>query len=215
MPSEIAFVNVAFGDQRYIDQQKNMLASIVKFYPNNPVYLWTDQLPAGSRKFYDSLYGFKPHAVQHARNNGWTKICFLDPACYLMDKLDYYDSFVKEKGVLAVRDDNKLVKFCYKKALDHFGQTRQSIADWHLVGGSFYYFDFEVPVCSVIFDKWMGAEKAGLFGSQYEQASGQMHGHRSDESIMSLALYTSGVLPMTDDAKYNSENCIIAKKHFK
>jgi len=208
------FVSVAFGDQRYLDQQKRLNESILAIYPNAPILQWTNELPPGSPKFYDSLYGFKPHAVKVALDRGYKRIIFFDPACILMGPVDFYQDIVKDYGVLAVRDENKLPAFCYKKALEHFGLDRHKIANWHLVGGSFYYFDFDLPLCHTIFNKWYDAEKKGLFGSQYDQASGKLHGHRSDEAIMALALYTSGSRPLID-AKYRGDGCIVAKDHFK
>lgn len=214
MPKEIVYVCVAFG-KAYVDQQKRLAESILAIYPNAPLMFWTEGLPPGSKKFYDSLYGFKTHAVKAALERGYKQICFFDPACILMKPMDYYQDIVKDYGVLAVRDENKLSKWCYDKALKHFQITRHEIQDWHLVGGSFYYFDFELSLCQTIFRKWYDAEKLGLFGSQYDQAAGKLHGHRSDEAIMSLALYTSGSKPLSGDARYNCENEIVGKKHFK
>lgn len=214
MSKEIAFVCVAFG-KAYVEQQKRLHDSILAIYPSAPLMFWTDALPTGSKKFYDSLYGFKPHAVKAAKDRGYTRICFFDPACILMKSMDYYQDIVKDYGVLAIQDDNKLSKWCYDPALKFFDVTRHEIQNWHLVGGSFYYFDFDLPLCNTIFMKWYNAEKQGLFGSQYDQAAGKLHGHRSDEAIMSLALYTSGSKPLSGDTRYNCEDGIIDKKHFK
>lgn len=208
------FVCVAFGPL-YVEQQKRLKESILAIYPNAPLLFWTDELPPGSKSFYKSLYGFKPHAVNVAIERGYKQIVFFDPAVILEGRMDYYQSIVKDYGVLAVQDANKLNRFCYDKALKHFSLVRHKIQDWHLVGGSFYYFDFDLPQCKVIFDKWIAAERIGLFGSQQEQASERLHGHRSDEAIMSLALYTSGSKPLSEDTRYNCDGGIVMKKHFK
>jgi hypothetical protein len=210
----IAFVCVAFGEQ-YVAQQHRLKESILKIYPSANLFFWTDELPKGSKHFYDSLYGFKPHAVEYALHKGFKKIVFFDPAIILMDKIDYYETIVKDYGVLAIQDDNKLSRWCYKKATDYFNINRHRITDWHLVGGSFYYFDFNLLLCHTIFNKWIDAERKGLFGSQYDQASGKLHGHRSDEAIMALSLYSSGSKPLTGDTRYNCDGGITIKKHFK
>lgn len=167
-----AFVSVAFGDKRYIEQQQRLNHSIRQIYPDAPIYYWTDRMPPGSKSMNESLYGFKPWAVQAALDDGYYKIMFFDPAIVLTDNLDYYDSIVKDYGVLAAQDDNKLHRFCMDRAIEFFGWTRKDILDFHLVGGSFYYFDFSVPKCSQIFNSWKTAEERGYFGSQREQASG-------------------------------------------
>lgn len=213
-----AFCCVAFGDHRYIEQQARLRHSILQIYPDAPLFFWTNEMPPGARSMSESLYGFKPHAVKAALDAGYKQIMFFDPAIVLVDKIDYYQDIVKDYGVLAAQDDNKLGRFCYDKALNFYRLTRNDIKDWHLVGGSFYYFDFDLPQCQIIFSSWYVSEQRGLFGSQKEQASEQLHGHRNDEAIMALALYTSGSKPLTGDVRYNCENKeveIIAKKHFK
>jgi hypothetical protein len=212
------FVSVAFGNKRYLEQQERLKHSIQMIYPDAPLFFWTNEMPPGSRSFNESLYGFKPHAVKAALDAGYKKVMFFDPACILMKPIDFYQEKVKEYGVCCARDDNKLSPFCYDKALDYFKLKRADIKDWHLVGGSFYYFDFDVPLCNVIFKDWIDCEKFGLYGSQREQASEQLKGHRNDEAIMALCLYGNGSKPMSDDVRYNCENdevAIIKKFHFK
>lgn len=216
---DLAFVNVAFGDNRYLEQQARLNMSIQNIYPDAKIFSWTNEMPPGARSFKESLYGFKPHAVNYALSKGYHKIMFFDPACILMKPIDFYQSIVKDYGVLAAQDDNKLTNFCDDRSINQFYFTRDQIADWHLVGGSFYYFDFSLDLCDKIFEDWLACEEDGYFGSQFEQASGKLdHGHRNDEAIMALCLYKHGSKPLTGDVRYNCENKeieIIAKRHFK
>jgi hypothetical protein len=215
---DVCFVSVAFGDKRYLEQQERLRHSIRLIYPDAPLFFWTNEMPPGARSMSDSLYGFKPHAVHYALKRGYKKIMFFDPAIILMKPIDFYMEKVKEYGVCCAQDDNKLSPFCGDRALKHYGLTREDIKDWHLVGGSFYYFDFDVPLSGKAFARWLTNEEIGLFGSQREQASGQLQGHRNDEAMMALALYDLGSKPMSGDVRYNCENkelCILDKKHFK
>lgn len=212
------FVSVAFGDHRYIEQQARLKHSILQIYPDAPLFFWTNEMPPGARSMNESLYGFKPHAVQYAWDKGYTKVMFFDPAIILLKPIDFYMEKVKEYGVCCARDDNKLNGFCSHKARRFYYLSNEDISLFHLVGGSFYYFDFDLHLCNTIFNKWIESERLGLFGSQKEQASEQLQGHRNDEAMMSLALYTSGSTPMHEDVRYNCENkelCILDKKHFK
>lgn len=216
--NDLCFVSVAFGDKRYIEQQARLKHSIQMIYPYAPLFFWTDEMPPGARSMGDSLYGFKPHAVNYAVSQGYKKVMFFDPAIILMKPIDFYQEKVKEYGVCCARDDNKLSHFFGDRALKHYGQSRDDIKDWHLVGGSFYYFDMDVPLSKKILDKWTIAEIMGLFGSQKEQAYGKLQGHRNDEAIMAVLLYLYGIGPMHGDVRYNCENkelCILDKKHFK
>lgn len=215
---QVAYCCVAFGDKRYIEQQARLKHSIQLIYPDAPLFFWTNEMPPGARSMNESLYGFKPHAVQYAWDQGYTKIMFFDPAIILMKPIDFYIEKVKEYGVCCARDDNKLNPFFGDRALKHYDITRKQIEDWHLVGGSFYYFDMDLALSRKILDKWLIAEIMGLFGSQKEQASGQLQGHRNDEAIMAVLLYLYGKGPMHEDVRYNCENkelCILDKKHFK
>jgi hypothetical protein len=214
----VAFCCCAFGDKRYIEQQARLKHSILQIYPDAPLFFWTNEMPPGARSMSESLYGFKPHAVRLARDYGHKQIIFFDPAMVLLKKVDYYQQIVHNYGVIAVQDDNKLSKFCGDRALKEYNLTRNDIKDWHLVGGSFYYFDFDLPLCECIFQQWITDEEEGLFGSQKEQASEQLQGHRNDEAMMALCLYTNGSKPINDDHRYNCENmevAILKKYHFK
>lgn len=214
--SATAFVSVAFGDKRYIEQQARLNVSIREIYPDAKIFSWTNQMPPESPSFSKSLYGFKPYAVKYALSEGFTRVMFFDPAIVLTDKIDYYQDIIKDYGVLAAQDDNKLTRFCSDAALSYAGVSRSEIYDWHLVGGSFYYFDFDLQLCNDIFSHWLTAEQKGLFGSQADQASGKLdHGHRNDEAMMALALYCNRSKPLTGDVRYNCDNGITRKYHFK
>lgn len=210
---EICFVSAAFNDQRYIDQQTRLIESIDKFHPEAKGFHWTDEMPPGSRPFLESLYGFKVHAVLHAINEGYERILFLDPACILLDRVDYLFDLCRSHGVVAIRDDNKLP--ASNTALEHFKYRRSDIADFHLVGGSVYAFDMYYS--KHVFRMWYDAERFGIFGSQHEAACEKLQGHRYDETVMALSLYRHGFQPVAPDVgRYMSgENCAIDKRHFK
>lgn len=214
--SEIAVCTLAFGP-KYIWRMGRLIESLENTNPDVRVFSWTDRMPDGARPFNESMYGFKPHAIQIARDTGFKKIMWIDCTAVVQDKLDYYDQFTAEHGgVLAVQDDNKLTGFCSDRALGYVGKQREYLHDKHLVGGSLYYFDFNYPKCEALFNDWFESEKKGLFGSMAEQCGERLQGHRSDETMMSLFLYKHGIKPFTGATRYNwAENCIIQKMHFK
>lgn len=208
----IAFVSCAFNDQRYLDQQTRLIESIDKHHPESVGFHWTNELPPGSPEFLNSLYGFKVHAVIHALNEGYERVLFLDPACILLDRVDFLFDLCRTHGVVAVKDDNKLP--ASDAALAHFKYRRKDITDFHLVGGSVYAFDWYYS--KPVFRMWYEAERNGIFGSQYEAASEKLQGHRYDETCMALSLYRHGFEPVgADVARYNFEGGAIRKIHFK
>jgi hypothetical protein len=212
--TDICFLSVAFGE-RYIEQQTKLHQSLQAIHPDAKHFAWTDTYPPGSQLHKDSLYGFKPHAVQYALDQGYKRIIWVDTAIVLQHPVDYYWSLTEKYGVLAAKDDNALSKCIGQKALDYFGNP--NLEGVHLVGGSLYVFDFNIPLCHRIFNRWLFAEEAGIFGSQQELSSGKINGHRHDESCMAMSLYKSGSQPVSCDVlMYNQgENSIVIKKHFK
>lgn len=214
--NNIAVCAVSFGE-KYNWRMGRLKETLENTNPDVKLYSWVDRMPDGARPFNESMYGFKPHAIKIARDQGYKKIFWIDCTAVVQDKLDYYDQFTAEhKGVLAVQDDNKLTGFCSNSALSYIGKDRNYLKDKHLVGGSLYYFDFNVPGCDEIFNRWMLSEKNGLFGSMVEQCGERLQGHRSDETMMSLFLYEAGSKPFTGATRYNWEKGgIIQKMHFK
>lgn len=212
--SNIAFVSVAFGDKRYLEQQKRLKESILSIYPLANLFFWYDCLPPGARPHSESLYGFKPHAVHEAfKADHIRRVIWLDPAMILVDTID--DLF-HGPPMMAVRDDHKLNLFCSDQALSYFSQTRESIKDIHLVGGSLYYFDFTTSVAVNTLSKWLNAEVNDMFGGNGRH-TGSEREHRNDEAIMALSMFTSGASPIThSESRYCCEhNPMWIKKHFK
>lgn len=210
--TDFVFTSVAFGP-RYVEQQIRLHASICEHYSADHHIQWTDTMPLGSRSHAESLYGFKVHAVKYALDKGYKKIIFLDPACIVVKPVEYY--FTLGLPVIAAKDDNKLINHIGDTALKYYGCATLP-EGCRLVGGSLYVFDFSNPDCQEIFDNWYGSEQNGIFGSQQQQASGEINKHRNDESCMAMALYINGFEPIPcNEARYCCADMIIDKKHFK
>ncbi|MES2287578.1 MAG: hypothetical protein V4547_17925 [Bacteroidota bacterium] len=216
--NKVAFCSLAFGE-KYITQLNTLTMTIDFFYPHNPIY-WT---AAGedsqiAENFKKSLYGFKPHIVRDIFNKGYRKIVLFDPAMIVNgDFLSKVEELGKIHGVVAVKDDNPLINTCSTICRDYFNLTDEWFADKHLVGGSFYYFDFNSERCKDIFNMWMEAEVNGIFGSQEDAASGKINSHRYDETVMAIAMYKNGAVPLTkEEIGYCvDDNSVLLKKHFK
>ncbi len=212
---DVCFVSVCFGDPRYFEQMDRLKESILSFYPEANILFFRGHYPAGASTFFDSLYGFKVDAIKAAKEKGFNKIVWLDPAMIMVDKIDDLLKF----EMMAVQDDNVLYNVVADKCYKHFKITKDFVeySKWHLVGGSIYYFDFNTVAARNIFEEWFIAEKLGMFGSQTEQASEQLQGHRMDEAVIAICMYLHGVKPTSaDDARYCwAANPMFIKKHFK
>lgn len=211
---DLVFCSLAFGKE-YIQQQARLRESIRRAYPKANMIFLSDRFPEGSRPFSDSLYGFKPHLALEALNQGFKRVVLLDPAMILVGLVGKFLHF----PVVAVKDTSVLHNVISNKTCAYYNITRAQIQrnGWHLVGGSFYYFDFHTPIAHNVFKTWITAEREGLFGSQKEAASEQLQGHRYDETLMALAMYFHDIEPQDPDqvGYCISENSVWQKRHFK
>lgn len=209
---DVVFTSVAFGDA-YLLQMDRLRASILSLFPDAQILFYRGTMPPGARPMGKSLYGFKPHAVYEARKIA-DKVIWLDPAMILVDK-DLRD--LMRFPVVAVQDDHKLNPFISDQALWHYRLRREEIADWHLVGGSIYYWDFRFTVAENVFNVWRNSEIADLWDGEGQTHTGATRGHRSDESLMALALYMNHANPIPGpEVRYcTGNNPMWIKKHFK
>ena len=208
------FVSVAFGPQ-YVAQQDRLRKSILGIYPDANILFYRDELPSSSKPFLDSLYGFKVHAIQDAINLGYEKILWLDPAMILMDAIDVLFSH----PLVAIRDENMLSTYISNAYLEYSGYTRNQLEfeNVHLVGGSLYYFDMSDKMVRTVFKGWASDERHGWFGSQEQEASEQLNGHRADESCMAMTMQQNGIYPVGPSAVGYciTYDPVFIKKHFK
>lgn len=213
--NDVVFVSVAFGFE-YLKQMDRLQKSILHIYPEANLLFFDNGLPEGSKPFLDSLYGFKPHAIELARKQGYTKVIWLDPAMILVDKVD---DLINKESVIAIKDDSVLHNVISNDCYKYYGLNREFVESkkWHLVGGSLYFFNFDNPLTHTIFDGWRNAEIKGIFGSQWDAASPGLQGHRYDEAVMAIEMYQNGVEPVGHDVvRYCSgENPMFRKLHFK
>lgn len=140
-------------------------------------------------RFQRSLYGFKPHTVQIARNMGHKSVIWFDPSVLPLSSESITELFneLSKVDMLVVKGDNHISKMTSDKAFDWFGVPKD-IPINH-IGGTIYGFNFNSDKTVKAFDLWMGAEEAGIFGTQDEF----MKGHWADESCMALSMFVAGV----------------------
>lgn len=212
---DVVFVSVAFGD-KYVEQQDRLKQSILNIYPDANIMFWRDQLPDFAQPFLQSLYGFKVWAIGHAIAAGFQKVLWLDPAMILQKPIDVLDGF----SVLAVKDENKLSAYISDEMLIRNDMTRDELDKFglHLIGGSLYWFDFSYGYkAQRVFGHWKEDEKNGLFGTQEQEARGELNGHRADESCFAMALHKERIRPVSPMSigYCTGEDPVFIKKHFK
>jgi len=191
MQSKRCVVSVAFRT-KYVEHSLNQERWIKENHPDLHCIFFRDTLPhkGGIYKenivdrFQESLYGFKPHAIEYAINEGYREIIWFDPSVLPIDSLDVIFDALKEHPVIVRTGDQKLKGMVNQRALNWFGV--KNIEDVNHVGGTIYAFNFNDAKAINIFYKWKEAEEAGMFGNQDDF----MKGHWADEACMALSLHT-------------------------
>lgn len=212
MESDFCFLNVSFGD-RYVRTQERLKDSILKIYPDANLFFWMDELPPGSKPFVNSLYGFKVHAINYARERGFKKVVWIDTCSVLRHPIECLWDQVWCYGAYAVADEVTVKRYCSQKLQEIYKIPN----DLKLVGGSLYLFDFDCHKSNLIFDSWAKMEAAGHFGDMdlimNEKNDGiDKCGHRMDETCMALSMWLHNSTPIPrDTAKYD---WVISKEHF-
>lgn len=217
MEDNFCFCNVSFGE-RYVLTQKRLKESILKHHPKANLFFWTDSLPPNSLSHDESHYGFKVHAIEFARQQGYTKVIWIDTCAILNKPITELFPIIEENGVLAIQDDVLLHRY----SSDHFKKlVKDEIKkEWHLVAGSIYIFDFKKIQAENIYSLWRHFESLGYFGgasSPKEENDGiDKCGHRMDETVLAYCMYSNNIIPQTcDKGKYNqNETSVVLKQHF-
>jgi hypothetical protein len=212
MKEKFCFVSLAFGAQ-YIAQLARLKESVRTIYDDVEIFSWINTYPQGSKTHKESNYGFKVHAVNHARDHGYDKIIWLDTAIVLKREVDEWFGLTTDYGIVAAADDNLLINTCSDKAFEYFqvDKSYSEAAKQRLCGGSVFIFDFTSDWCCEIFETWERAERDGMFNAQGEPK------HRHDEACLSHSLYINGSSPVPyGDCFYNNvPHPIVTKHHFK
>lgn len=224
---EIIFTSYCFGD-KYLAQQVRLHDSILAIYPNANTHFLNEDESTGKPRFQQSLYGFKVALVRDCLARGFSKIIFFDTAITLIGPVDHWFTLTPDNGVLAAVDRQTLNNVTSDNCLSYCNLTREQVAEWNLLGGSIYVFDFDVPKCQDIFTEWERMERDGIFGTQDDLSHDRLQAHRMDETCMALSMKKYGVDPLGHDVmRYcyehpetkaihgNLETAIVCKKHFK
>ena len=147
-------------------------------------------------RFQHSLYGFKPHAIQHALDLGEKLIIWFDPSVMPLEDVSTIYEQLKDNDMLIIKGDNNIKDMTSEKALTYFGS-----ADVNHIGGTIYAFNFNSPKTLEAFNYWKQAELDGVFGNQDEF----MNGHWADESCMALSMANAGIEQKQLKFKYRNQ----------
>lgn len=138
-------------------------------------------------RFQKSVYGFKPHAIQHAIEQGCKSVIWFDPSVLPITPIIDLFNELETTDMLIIPGEHPIKEMTSDKAFAWFGL--ENTININHIGGTFYGFNFNNPKTVACFELWKKAEEEGIFGNQDEF----MAGHWADESCMALAMYKCGI----------------------
>jgi hypothetical protein len=193
-------VTCAFREP-YLTHNTNQLSALSGF----PVLSFRDCLPYSEgivrqgvkERFQQSLYGFKPHAIQQALGLGYRHIVWMDPSVMPLEPIETIFEQLSKVDMLVIPGHAHINKMTSQKAFDYFGVN----PDVNHIGGTIYAFNFNHEATINAFMYWKQAEMDGIFGNQDEF----MKGHWADESCMALSMAKAGVEQKYLQFKYKNQ----------
>lgn len=196
MQSDKCIVSVAFR-LPYLTHSKTQEECIRYANPEIDLLYFRNDLPTKNgivtenivETFQQSLYGFKPHAIQRAIDKGYKKIVWFDPSVLPTVSVNRLFDALDEHPMIVRTGDQQLRGMVNQKALDWFMVKDKELDSLKHVGGTIYAFNFNNFKAMEVFNLWKKAEVNGIFGTQDEF----MAGHWADESCMALSMHVCGV----------------------
>lgn len=197
--SKECIVSVAFREP-YLRHSANQERAIKMLCPDIDLIYFRDELPTKDgiikgdinkivSHFQSSLYGFKPHAIKYAYDLGYRKIVWLDPSVLPLTPVhELFHLYNGRKIIHAKTGEHDLNDMVNDRALEFFNVSRTELQRLSIkhIGGTIYGFNLFYD--EKVFNRWLAAEEAGIFGTQDDF----MKGHWADESCLALSAYIHG-----------------------
>lgn len=195
-----AIINVSIRAP-YTRYQKRLIETCKATNPNVDLITWTDQLPPDARTHHESMYGFKMWAFNHAFEQGYESVLWLDSPSIVHGDLSPIFDIIERDGDFVITTHCKLYQYTNDKTIEHFKLTRKEVKEkqWELN----YGFIFGLRHDSPVYNEMMYCENIDLFSSAYEDEQDHIHNsnklfngeyveHRHEESIISMIIQRNG-----------------------
>lgn len=178
-------VNVAVGAW-YPDGQQRLFDSLEEHGENATRLFWRHEYPPGSPTQQRALYGFKPYALQAAREMGFDEAIWVDASCWAFRIPTPLWHLIEERGYYFELDGHRVGNWISDQALGHFRLDRDEVMDLPLIEGKLLGLDFRNKDACIWLDEWKAACDAGAFTGELTNDGGSVssdprcHGHRGD-----------------------------------
>ncbi len=120
--------------------------SFKKFACSQEMMIWDKHSwPEGSPPHQMCHYAFKVHAVMAAIARGHRQVLWFDSSCYAIRPIEPLWKRLERDGHVLIEDANWLGNFSSDHSLAHFGVTRDEAMTIHLLSGTCWGVNIDVP----------------------------------------------------------------------
>lgn len=190
--SDVCFVNFANGP--YLKGQQDLIRSIRK-HSSYDILAFTKYEEIGSPSHQESPYEFKLHAIQTAKNKGYTTVIWCDASMRLIRPIDDLLPKIEELGVYVQQDGWSIGQWANDKTLEYFRITRDDALNIPNAYACIFAVNFNTKLSLVFLSELFKCSNAGLFKGQWhnkfktESEDERCLGHRHDQSCIELVCY--------------------------
>jgi hypothetical protein len=133
-------------------------------------------------------YQFKPFAIQEAREAGYKKILWMDSTCRMIKLPEPMWDIVGERGILAWDNlGHPVLPYTSDTAMKNFRHTTESLQGVKQIMACCMMFDFNVPITTTIFERWLESSLDNSFYPDETNRPGFIS-PRHDQAAMSIIL---------------------------
>lgn len=173
--------------------------------------IFKDSYPDGCPKHSDDPYAFKLWAMQRARDQGATRVLWVDASAWAIRNPDPIFDLISDRGAFVMMDGHFIGEWTSDQCLANLGIDRESVMRMGMIWACSIGLDFARIQCQEFFRDWQSQASIGSFRGPWNNddrkasPDPRVRGHRHDQSVASVLVHRYG-LPFTPcgDALFRS-----------
>lgn len=180
-----AIVNVGIGAW-YPKGTKRLRDSLNYHGYEGSVYTWNIAYPVGSPTHQENPYAFKVYAMQFAREQGHSRVFWIDCSGWCIKHPDEHLKALEVDGYYLFHSGFTVADYTNDHCLQYFGVTREEAAGMPMLASGVLGLNFDTEIAREFFAQWKGAMEAGCFRGSWAD-------HRHDQSAASIIAHRLGM----------------------
>lgn len=181
---------VNLSTQKYWKGQDRLIRSL-KDNTDAQLLMYKRESDVGAKPHSQSMYGFKPLAIEKAYNLGYRELLWLDASMYVIKDLDPIFKEIEKNGFYAQDSGWENERWTTDNALRYFGTNKGRMISSGVLGVNMNH-----SKGIQFLEKWTTAMKNGLFNGSHDD-------FRHDQSCASLIIENMGLHITENNTHWN------------